>query len=55
MYQNIYYQREKNLIHLWDDQRGYSSFPYTRYAYERAERGEFASSYGDKLTKVYKF
>ena len=55
MYQNIYYQREKNLIHLWDDQRGYSSFPYTRYAYEPAERGEFRSIYGDKLTKIYKF
>jgi len=55
MYQNIYFQREKNLIHLWDDKRGYSSFPYTRYAYERAERGEYRSIYGDKLTKIYKF
>ena len=55
MYQNIYYQREKNLIHLWDDQRGYSAFPYTRYAYEPAQRGEFKSIYGDKLTKIYKF
>jgi len=55
MYQNIYYQRERNLIHLWDDQRGYSSFPYTRYAYEPAQRGEFTSIYGDKLTKIYKF
>ena len=55
MYQNIYYQREKNLIHLWDDHRGYSSFPYTRYAYERAERGEYKSIYGDTLTKIYKF
>ena len=55
MYQNIYYQREKNLIHLWDDTRGYTSFPYTRYAYEPAERGEFRSIYGDKLTKIYKF
>ena len=55
MYQNIYYQREKNLIHLWDDTRGYSSFPYTRYAYEPAERGEYTSIYGDKLTKIYKF
>jgi len=26
MYQNIYYQREKNLIHLWDDKLGYRSF-----------------------------
>jgi DNA polymerase elongation subunit (family B) len=55
MYQNIYYQRERNLIHLWDDQRGYSSFPYTRYAYEPAERGEHTSIYGDRLTKIYKF
>ena len=55
MYQNIYFQRERNLIHLWDDTRGYSSFPYTRYAYERAERGEYTSIYGDRLTKIYKF
>ena len=55
MYQNIYYQRERNLIHLWDDQRGYSSFPYTRYAYEKVQRGEYKSIYGDTLTKIYKF
>ena len=55
MYQNIYYQREKNLIHLWDDVQGYKSFPYTRYAYERANRGEYESIYGDRLTKIYKF
>jgi len=55
LYQNIYYQRERNLIHLWDDQRGYSAFPYTRYAYEPAQRGEYKSIYGDSLTKIYKF
>ena len=55
MYQNIYYQRERNLIHLWDDQRGYSAFPYTRYAYEKSLRGEYKSIYGDTLTKIYKF
>ena len=55
MYQNIYYQRERNLIHLWDDQRGYSAFPYTRYAYEKAKRGEYKSIYGDTLTKIHKF
>ena len=55
MYQNVYYQREKNLIHLWDDVRGYSNFPYTRYAYERAAKGEYESIYGDRLTKIYKF
>jgi DNA polymerase elongation subunit (family B) len=42
-------------MHVWDDVRGYMSFPYTRYAYEPAERGEYTSIYGDKLTKIYKF
>ena len=55
MYQNIYFQREKNLIHLWDDQKSYRSFPYTRYAYEKSEHGMFTSIYGDSLTKIYKF
>ena len=55
MYKNAYYQREKNLVHIWDDVKGYMSFPYTRYAYEPAERGEHTSIYGDKLTKIYKF
>ena len=55
MYKNVYYQREKNLVHLWDDVRGYQTFPYTRYAYEKAENGQYQSIYGDRLTKVYKF
>jgi DNA polymerase elongation subunit (family B) len=55
MYQNVYYQRERNLVHLWDDKLGYRSFPYTRYAYEKAERGQYTSLYGDKLSKIFKF
>ena len=55
MYQNCYYQREKNLMHIWDDKQGYRSFPYTRYAYEKASRGEYTTLYGDKVTKIYKF
>lgn len=55
MYQNAYYQREKNLMHVWDDVKGYMSFPFTRYAYEPAERGDYTSIYGDKLMKIYKF
>jgi DNA polymerase elongation subunit (family B) len=55
LYKNIYYQRERNLIHLWDSHLGYRTFPYTRYAYEKADRGEARSIYGDRLTKIYKF
>tara|TARA_B110000977_G_scaffold116774_1_gene150888 strand:- start:171 stop:2687 length:2517 start_codon:yes stop_codon:yes gene_type:complete len=55
LYKNVYYQREKNLVHLWDDKQGYRTFPYTRYAYERAERGEYTTLYGDKVTKIYRY
>jgi len=55
MYQNKYYQREKNLMHIWDDTQGYRAFPYTRYAYEKAQRGEYTTLYGDTVTKIYKF
>ena len=54
-YQNCYYQREKNLVHIWDDHQGYRSFPYTRYAYEKATNGEYTTLYGDRVTKIYKF
>jgi DNA polymerase elongation subunit (family B) len=55
MYQNCYFQRTKNLVHIWDDHRGYFNFPFSRYAYERAENGEYVSLYGDRVTKIYKF
>jgi DNA polymerase elongation subunit (family B) len=55
MYQNIYYERQKNLIHLWDDKSGYQTFPYRKYAYKKDPYGEYLSMYGDKLTKVGKW
>ena len=55
MYQNCYYQREKNLVHVWDDKKGYFNFPYTRYAYEKAANGEYETLYGDRVTKIYKY
>jgi DNA polymerase elongation subunit (family B) len=55
LYQNAYYQREKNLVHIWDDKKGYFNFPYTRYAYEKATNGEYDTLYGDRVTKIYKF
>jgi DNA polymerase elongation subunit (family B) len=55
MYQNIYYERQKNLIHLWDDKSGYQTFPYRKYAYKRDAYGEYLSMYGDKLSKVGKW
>ena len=55
MYQNVYFQRNNNTVHIWDDHKGYFSFPYKRYAFKPAINGEWESIYGDKLTKVYKY
>jgi len=55
MYQNIYYERQKNLIHLWDDTNGYQTFPYRKYAYVKDQYGEHRSMYGDKLRKISKW
>ena len=54
-YQNIYYERAKNLIHLWDDTNGYQTFPYRKYAYRKDEYGQYRSMYGDKLSKIAKW
>ena len=55
MYQNIFISKKDNIVHLWDDEKGYSTFPLTKYAYKRKAGGEFKSIYGDELQKVYNF
>ena len=55
MYQNIFYERSRNLIHLWDDTRGYTTFPYRKYAYKKDPYGECLSMYGDRLTRINKW
>jgi len=55
MYQNIFFERNKNLIHLWDDTIGYRTFPYKKYAYIKDPNGEYESMYGDRLSKVFKW
>ncbi len=55
MYQNIYYERQKNLIHLWDDKSGYQTMPYRKYAYRKDPYGQFRSMNGDKLTRISKW
>ena len=55
MYQNIFLERQRNLIHLWDDTLGYRTFPYKKYAYVKDPNGEYTSMYGDRLTKIYKW
>ena len=41
MYQNIHVQRGKGraTIHIWDDKKGYYSFPHNEYAYIKDSSG----------------
>jgi DNA polymerase elongation subunit (family B) len=55
MYQNIYINRKDWIVHLWDDIKGYSSFPYPKYAYKRQVGGPEKSIYGDELVKVFDY
>ena len=55
MYKNIYYERQKNLMHLWDDKNGYQTMPYRKYAYKKDPYGQHTSMYGDKLTRISKW
>jgi len=55
MYNSIFYEREKNRIHLWDDKKGYRSFPYKKYAFIKDENGEFSTIFGERVTKIFKW
>ena len=52
MYQNVYYEKEKNLIHCWDDEKGYFTSKYRRYAYVRDGNGAHTSIHGERLKKI---
>src|SRR5210317_247151 len=52
MYQNVYYEKESNTIHCWDDEKGYFTSKYRRYAYVRDGNGAFTSIHGERLKKI---
>jgi hypothetical protein len=52
MYQNLYYDKETNTIHCWDDVKGYYIKKYSRYAYTPDGNGSYFSIYGKRLKKL---
>jgi len=55
MYQNIYYDRKRNKMHVWDDKFGYKNFRYKKYAYVKNKTGTYVSLYGDRLKRINKW
>jgi len=52
MYKNIYYEKRRNKIHVWDDKRGHLIVPYKKYAYVKNQTGLHYTLDGDKVKKV---
>jgi DNA polymerase elongation subunit (family B) len=52
MYQNIYIDKKNEIVHLWDDEKGYLQFKMPKYAYRKKAGGRYRSVYGDELEKV---
>ena len=52
MYQNVYYEKEKSIIHCWDDEKGYFTSKYRRYGYVKDGNGAHTSIHGERLKKI---
>jgi len=55
LYQNIFYDRRLNKMHVWDDKFGHQTFRYKKYAYTKNRGGTFISLYGDRLKRITKW
>jgi DNA polymerase elongation subunit (family B) len=55
MYQNIFYDRRLNNMHVWDDKFGHQTFRYKKYAYTKSGVGTYISLYGDRLKRINKW
>lgn len=56
MFTNIFYDRNRGIVHLWDDTEGYSKFRPKRYAYRRTnDITEYKDIFGNYVEKVYNF
>ena len=52
MYQNIAFQKSKNIMHVWDDKNGHLQFPFKQYAYKKNAHGRHVALDGSKVDKV---
>ena len=52
MYKNIYYDKEENVVHFWDDVKGHYVKKHSRYAYTPDGNGSYFSIHGQRLKKI---
>lgn len=52
MYQNIYFDKFNEVVHLWDDIEGYFKYKYEPYAFIADKNGDHQTLHGDKVRKI---
>ena len=55
MYVGIYYERRKKLLHVWDDDNGYTKKKAANHAYKLDSGGTHVSLFGDNVSRVTKW
>jgi DNA polymerase elongation subunit (family B) len=55
MYKSVYYEKSRELLHLWDDELGYVCQKFKNYAFSKSEFGKFQTMSGQRVDKVYTF
>jgi len=55
MYKSVYYEKSKELLHLWDDELGYVCQKFKNYAFAKSEFGRFQTMHGHKVDKIFEF
>ena len=55
MYQNCFYEKEANLIHIWDDVHGYYTKVFQPYGYVKSKLGNYTALDGVTVEKIYDF
>lgn len=55
MYKSVYYDKSRELLHLWDDEVGYICKKYKNFAFVKSEFGKYKTIHGEKVDKIYNF
>lgn len=53
MYKNIIHDRDTNILHIWDEDRGYIKEINKKYCYILDPNGKYTTINGEKVTKIY--
>lgn len=53
MYQSIYHDKDTNIVHIWDDEKGYFKHKHQPYGYVEDKEGTFTHLYGFKCKKTF--